>query len=156
MTAKTYAMAREVPEIVRRYLTPGKPYLVTHDGPRFFEINVDNGAVWKFAWRGSVLLNGADWTRLTEAEVLKIMVGQQHPNALGNNANSTDSAQSSNAPTIAVPADLWGDIMIRLQIISNISLYARESGVKVSINGLLTRIKDAGLSTPLETPGKDM
>ena len=126
---KTYAMAREVPNFVRHYLTPGRPYLVERETDIGFWFHDDNRSKRFADWQWSPHLDGADWTRLTEAEALEIMIEQD----------------AGKPPTVAVPADLWGDIMTRLQIIASISLHARENAVKASIDALLTRIKEAGL-----------
>ena len=105
---KTYAMAREVPDGAP--ITAGKPYLIVRASTEEVLFFDDNNQ--PFILRHSAFQpHGANWIRLTEVDALAIMVGQQHPNALGNNANSTDSAQSSSAPTIAVPADLWGEVV---------------------------------------------
>lgn len=148
--SKIYTMAREVPKSAREYLTPGKPYLAEdYPADNSFCYRDDNDRTRWSLWHNSGHLNGADWTRLTEAEAQAIMGERQwitDTAAREGDAEIGAELLAAETPAVAVPTDLWGDIVLRLQIIRSLSLYGRESAVKASINGLLTRIKEAGLS----------
>jgi len=159
---KTYAMSREVPDDAREYLTPGKPYEVRKERDKGFDFECDLGVKRFAAWEDSGHLDGADWTRLTEAEALAIMIeqaagGTQVIDEWDRMDAEVQARLDALAPTIAVPADLCDNVadeVVKQLLIydgRNPDTYDSEIMVRVDVardivvRVLSTRIKEAGL-----------
>jgi hypothetical protein len=63
-----YAVAENVPESSRGYITPGKRYEVSSETDGGFYAKGEDGELFYAQWEASRWLNGGNWTRIDEPD----------------------------------------------------------------------------------------